>query len=320
MKKKSLIVFITIILSACSQTTGTQVATEELSSPPSTTQLSDKFTSDTLPDQIATQLDNNSYIYQVNLEDFVQDIMLDNGTTQKIYDLTFATTQKKQPQKIVINTKDLNDEGHGIYLYSNDTQLFHPIRITTIPTKKLNLISDNGQLQQVNVNTAVTVMANDENDLSEFIGDTYYLFYNDLGTISLVTRNFTDNSKSITHDYSKMIEYRQTDLHDLSESHYEQSHHDVEFNNDIQTNNDVEFNNDIPNNNITEFKESYFDLIHSMWKNQKDYIESFEDPNIKQSLQTPHSAAIMEATRLEIAYPEDINLIQESLQRVLSND
>lgn len=299
MKKKYLILISLIATSACARTTGSQVATTPLNTSTATSTL----TSETLTESL-----DESFPYQVNLEDFAQDITLDNGTKQTTYYLTFTTSQKNEHHQIVINTKDLTDEGHGIYLYSNGNQLFHPIRITNIPTKKINLISDNGQLRQVNVNTAVTVMATDESDSSEFIGDTYYLFYNDLGTISLATRDFTNSSQSLNNDDFKMVEYLQTNLTNSSDSNYEQPANHVQSNDDIQS------------NDSSESKELYFDLIYTAWRKQKDYRESIEDPEIKQSLQTTHSAAIMEATRLEIAYPEDVELIQASLQQVLAND
>lgn len=299
MKKKYLILISLIATSACARTTGSQVATAPLNTSTATSPL----TSETLTESL-----NESFPYQVNLEDFTQDIILDNSTKQTTYHLTFTTSQKNEHHQIVINTKDLNDEGHGIYLYSNGDQLFHPIRITTIPTKKLNLISDSGQLRQVNVNTALTVMATDENDSAEFIGDTYYLFYNDLSTISLATRDFTSSSQRLNNDNFKMIEYLQTNLTNSSDSNYEQPSIEIQSNDDIQS------------NNSSESKKSYFDVIYTAWRKQKDYRESIEDPEIKQSLQTTHSAAIMEATRLEIAYPEDVELIQASLQQVLAND
>ena len=299
MKKKYLILISLIATSACARTTGSQVATAPLNTSTATSTL----TSETLTESL-----DESFPYQVNLKDFAQDITLDNGTKQTTYYLTFTTSQKNEHYQIVINTKDLNDEGHGIYLYSNGNQLFHPIRISNIPTKKLNLISDNGQLRQVNVNTAVTVMATDESDSSEFIGDTYYLFYNDLNTISLASRDFTNSSQSLNNDDVKMVEYLQANLTNSSESNYEQPANHLQSNDDIQS------------NNSSESKKSYFDVIYTAWRKQKDYLDSIEDPEIKQSLQTTHSAAIMEATRLELTYPEDIDLIQESLQQVLADD
>ena len=50
---------------------------------------------------------------------------------------------------------------------------------------------------------------------------------------------------------------------------------------------------------------------------QIDYINSIEDQQEKQSAQSSMSAAIGETTLLEINYPEDSELIQASLQKVL---
>lgn len=64
----------------------------------------------------------------------------------------------------------------------------------------------------------------------------------------------------------------------------------------------------------------YYDMIKEAWQKQKDYIDSIDDPKVKQSVQTSQSAAIMESTRLIIEHPEDSEAINASLEKVLSGE
>ncbi|MGL4760858.1 MAG: hypothetical protein ACRCWG_05295 [Sarcina sp.] len=66
-----------------------------------------------------------------------------------------------------------------------------------------------------------------------------------------------------------------------------------------------------------EKEEHYYTLINNAMQKQIDYINSIEDPQIKQSVQSSIGAAIGEATLLEINHPEDSEIIQTSLQKVL---
>lgn len=67
-------------------------------------------------------------------------------------------------------------------------------------------------------------------------------------------------------------------------------------------------------------EDEYYIIIKKAWQKQKDYIESIDDPKVKQSVQTSRSAAIMEADRLLIEHPEDSNAINSSLKSVLSDE
>lgn len=67
-------------------------------------------------------------------------------------------------------------------------------------------------------------------------------------------------------------------------------------------------------------EDEYYITIKKAWQKQKDYIESIDDPKVKQSVQTSRSAAIMEADRLLIEHPEDSNAINSSLKSVLSDE
>ena len=67
-------------------------------------------------------------------------------------------------------------------------------------------------------------------------------------------------------------------------------------------------------------EDEYYIIIKEAWQRQKDYIESIDDPTVKQSVQTPESAAIMESNRLLIEYPGESEAIDESLKRVLNGE
>lgn len=67
-------------------------------------------------------------------------------------------------------------------------------------------------------------------------------------------------------------------------------------------------------------EDEYYIIIKKAWQKQKDYIESIDDPKVKQSVQTSRSAAIMEADRLLIEHPEDSDAINLSLKSVLNDE
>lgn len=69
---------------------------------------------------------------------------------------------------------------------------------------------------------------------------------------------------------------------------------------------------------VTE--DEYYIIIKEAWQKQKDYIDSIDDPKEKQSVQTSHSAAIMESNRLLIEHPEDSEAIEASLKRVINGE
>lgn len=67
-------------------------------------------------------------------------------------------------------------------------------------------------------------------------------------------------------------------------------------------------------------EKEYYDLIKEAWQKQKDYIDSIDDPKVKQSVQTTNSAAILKSNELLLAHPEDSEAINASLQKVLSGE
>lgn len=69
---------------------------------------------------------------------------------------------------------------------------------------------------------------------------------------------------------------------------------------------------------ITE--DEYYTIIKEAWQLQKDYIDSIEDPKVKQSVQTTQSAAILKSNELLSEHPEDSKAINESLSKVLADE
>lgn len=65
-------------------------------------------------------------------------------------------------------------------------------------------------------------------------------------------------------------------------------------------------------------EEEYYKLIKDAKKRQQDYIDSIDDPNIKQSVQTSYAAAVSESSVLYLNYPDDTGTIDAALNRVLS--
>ena len=73
-----------------------------------------------------------------------------------------------------------------------------------------------------------------------------------------------------------------------------------------------------PEKRLTE--EEYYIIIKEAKQRQQDYIDSIDDPKVKQSVQTSFSAAIAESTSLYIKYPTDISTIDKALKRVLNGE
>ena len=67
-------------------------------------------------------------------------------------------------------------------------------------------------------------------------------------------------------------------------------------------------------------EEEYYMIIKEAKQRQQDYIDSIDDPKVKQSVQTSYAAAIAESTALYIKYPEDTDTIDAALKRVLNGE
>lgn len=75
-----------------------------------------------------------------------------------------------------------------------------------------------------------------------------------------------------------------------------------------------------PDTQPEETEKEYYDLIKEAWQKQKDYIDSIDDPKVKQSVQTTNSAAILKSNELLLAHPEDSKAINASLEKVLAGE
>lgn len=296
MKKISVLLFSVLALAACSQSktdssssdkssettaTSTTVVQSSSSQQTSTVQSSSQQTS--------SDIQEESVSYAVNLDDFTQELTLQDGSKQTIHHLKFESKQKNQPTTIVLNTKDLNNTGNGLYITTTGgDELFYPVSIAEEPTKTITVTNDAGKKREVKVNTVVKVATpEDSSDPMQIVGDTYFLFYNNQGTISLATRNFAENTVGTALDTTNLVEYLQ-----------EGSTAETPAESDVDS-------------------DTYYDSILAAWQRQHDYIVSIEDDAVKQSVQTSHSAAIFEANRLQMEHPEDAAIINESLHKVL---
>ena len=77
---------------------------------------------------------------------------------------------------------------------------------------------------------------------------------------------------------------------------------------------------DTQENISQDTKTEYYILIKDAYKKQQNYINSIDDSKVKQSLQTADSAAILKANELLMEYPEDTDLINTSLKKVLASE
>ena len=66
-------------------------------------------------------------------------------------------------------------------------------------------------------------------------------------------------------------------------------------------------------------EDEYYQQIKDAWQKEKDYIDSVNDPKVKQSLQTPFGAANAKATELVMNNPSDETLIMNALKKVVDD-
>lgn len=299
MKKYLMLICSLMLLTACSSNENSENVNSTSSL--STAESSIASTSMESSEQVSTSSKEatQNFPYAVNLDDFVQEENSNGNDTNKklLYRLNFITNKKNIPTTITINLKDLNDFGKGIYFSSNEKDIFYPISINEIATKDISLIGYNGKERKIKVNTEVKIeLLENQTDSLQIVGDSYYLFYNQEKTISIATRDFNKNPGSEDLDYNHMIEYiQQPDSQNTENSMESESEEALE-------------------------NDQYYNSIKEAWHKQKNYIDSIEDPKMKQSVQTPFSAANAEAGRLELDHPEDTDLIRESLEKVLDGE
>lgn len=295
-----MLLFIALALAACSQSKTDSSSSDKSSETTATSttvvqssssqQMSVAQSSSS--QQTSSDIQEESVSYAVNLDDFTQELTLQDGSKQTIHHLEFESKQKDQPTTILINTKDLNNTGNGLYITTTGgDELFYPVSLAEEPTKTITVTNDAGKNREVKVNTVIKVATpEDSSDPMQIVGDTYFLFYNNQGTISLATRNFAENTAGTALDTTNLVEY----LQEGSTAEEPTTPAESEVDSD-----------------------TYYDSILAAWQRQHDYIVSIEDDAVKQSVQTSHSAAIFEANRLQMEHPEDAAIINESLHKVL---
>ena len=314
MKKVYVLLFGVLLLTACSQnetetnsvaeTSDTiETTTQSLESSETSTQSTEESDSEQSTEESSSVGDEKDFPYAVDLDDFIGG---KDPAGKTIHHQVFETNQDNLPPDVTVNIKALNNFGKEISIdLTEGEHLQYPVSITSIPTEKITLAGDNGEKRDIKVNTEVKLENHEKNDDSlQIEGDTYYLFYNDEGTMSLATRNFDENPGEEDLDNKNMVEYVQDDssgAEDTTEEDTEESSED--------------------NSEEDEAKaKEYYDSIKEAYDKQQDYIDSVDDPDVKQSLQTPHSAAIAESTSLEMENPDDIEIIRESAKKVVTGE
>lgn len=319
MKKVYVLLFSVLMLSACSQnetvtnavsessgTVETSTQSLESSSAESTSETSAQSTaassSEQTSEESSSAADEEDFPYAVDLDDFVGG---KDPAGKTIHHQIFETNQDDLPPDITVNIKALNNFGKEISIdLTGGEHLHYPVSISSVPTKKITLTGDNGEKRDVEINTEVKLENHEKNDDSLKIeGDTYYLFYNDEGTMSLAARNFDENPGEKDLDSKNMVEYVQE---------YPNSAEDTANGDTEETSED--------NSENDEKAEEYYDSIKAAWEEQQDYIDSIDDPDVKQSVQTPYSAAIAESTRLEMENPDDVEIIRESAKKMVDGE
>ncbi|GMA08125.1 hypothetical protein GCM10025886_12760 [Tetragenococcus halophilus subsp. flandriensis] len=311
MKKVYVLLFGALLLTACSQnetetnsvaeSSDTVETTTQTSESSSSEQSSETSTQSTEESTEESSSEEDEEDYAVDLDDFYQG---EDPAGKPNYHQKFATSQDDLPPGINVNTNAVNDSGKELSVRlpeGESERSIYSVSTTAVPTKEITLTGDNGEKREVKVNTEVEIEKyEDHDDPLQIDGDDYYLFYNDEGTMSLATRNFNENPGEEDLDNKNMVEYVQ-DEPSTAEDTTEESSED--------------------NSEEDEAKaEEYHDAISDAWQEQQDYIDSLEDPKEKQSVQTPESAANMEARRLEMENSDDTEIINESLKKVLNGE
>lgn len=250
------------------------------------------------------QLDDSAEItmpYAVHLDDWVRTIKLDDGSSHQTTARRFIrepNPEKDLPISIDINVADLNPNGMGIYfnMTQDGPSIFYPITIENTQTKEITILDNKEKPRKVFVNTEVKIQANvDKEDVLNVVNDTYYLFYNKKGGLSLAINPIQEDKVNETSKSATFLEYLSTPT-DATE-----------------TNEDTNSQIEPPLSSDT----NYYDQIKKAWADQQDYINATEDPKIKQSLQTAQSAATMKAEELTLQDPDDLPMIQAALKKVL---
>lgn len=260
MKNGVILLFSVLALAACSQSKATDsssTVTVHSSKTTTSTTVVQSSSAQQTSSESQEMSEDPALSYAVNLADFTQEITLSDGTKQTVNHLAFRSKQKNQPTTITLDIKDLNNYGKALYLTTTGgDEVFYPVAIADEPTKRITVTNEAGAKRDIKVNTVVRVAAlEDSSDPMEIVGDTYFLFYNDQGTISLATRNFSENTAGTPLDTTNLVEYLPGDATAETPSSTPVA--------------------DYPDS------ETYYDAIRAAWQQQQDYIDSIDDDAVK---------------------------------------
>ena len=102
--------------------------------------------------------------------------------------------------KVAINAPSLYEIQHSNrtinigYMRGSSSTLLHHYEVKNIPTTEIRIFSDDRSgIRTVKVNTQLTITGTVSGEASQFTGDTFYLFHNRNGGISLITPNYAGN-------------------------------------------------------------------------------------------------------------------------------
>lgn len=221
MKKLGILIVSLIALTACSQNENQS----EESKSDSSFSHSSTVTSETSSDLSTTESETASeeFTFVVDLNDL--GFSLDSDGPQEDRTVQFISEGMNVPPAIeLLQTANSPDLVLHIMGYEDGMEgplveeASFTVQMTEIPTKEIAIFSANSSSDEskrtVEVNTQLDILLNEQTDSTSFpfdqmSEDQMYLFYNDQGTISLITRNFAGNVGP--EDTETMMEYVQSE-------------------------------------------------------------------------------------------------------------
>ena len=216
MKKLGILIVSLIALTACSQNENQS----EESKSDSSFSHSSTVTSETSSDLSTTESETASeeFTFVVDLNDL--GFSLDSDGPQEDRTVQFISEGMNVPPAIeLLQTANSPDLVLHIMGYEDGMEgplveeASFTVQVTEIPTKEIAIFSANSISDEpkrtVEVNTQLDILLTEQTDSSreQISPDQMYLFYNDQGTISLITRNFAGNVGP--EDAETMMEYVQ---------------------------------------------------------------------------------------------------------------
>lgn len=216
MKKLGILIVSLIALTACSQNENQS----EESTSDSSFFHSSTVTSETSSDLSTTESETASeeFPFVVDLNDL--GFSLDSDRPQQDRTVQFISEGMNVPPAVeLLQTANSPDLVLHIMGYEDGMEgplveeASFTVQVTEIPTKEIAIFSANSISDEpkrtVEVNTQLDILLTEQTDSSreQISPDQMYLFYNDQGTISLITRNFAGYVGP--EDAETMMEYVQ---------------------------------------------------------------------------------------------------------------